>query len=66
MQERGCHYQQLLEEARLRDSRRLLQQKDLEIRRIGEMLGYLNPANFTRAFKNWTGMTPREWRQQQG
>ncbi len=66
LQERGCHYQQLLEEARLRDSRRLLQQKDLEIRRIGEMLGYLNPANFTRAFKNWTGMTPREWRQQQG
>ncbi|MED5238176.1 MAG: AraC family transcriptional regulator ligand-binding domain-containing protein [Pseudomonadota bacterium] len=66
LQERGCNYQQLLEEARVRDSRRLLQQADLEVRRIGEMLGYLNPANFTRAFKGWTGMTPREWRRQNG
>ena len=62
LQERGCNYQQLLEQARLRDSRQLLQQPDLEIRRVGEMLGYLNPANFTRAFKEWTGKTPREWR----
>lgn len=63
LQERGSSYQQLLEEARLRDSRRLLRE-DLEVRRVGEMLGYLNPANFTRAFKSWTGMTPREWRRQ--
>lgn len=64
LQERGSNYQQLLEEARLRDSCHLLQEADLEVRRIGEMLGYLNPANFTRAFKGWTGMTPREWRRQ--
>ncbi len=63
LQERGYNYQQLLEEARLRDSCQLLQQQDLEIRRIGEMLGYLNPANFTRAFRGWTGLSPREWRQ---
>ncbi|KGD64786.1 AraC family transcriptional regulator [Alcanivorax nanhaiticus] len=66
LQERGCHYQQLLEEARLRDSCQLLQEADLEVRRVGEMLGYLNPANFTRAFKGWTGVTPREWRRQHG
>ncbi|MGB1465571.1 MAG: helix-turn-helix domain-containing protein [Alcanivorax nanhaiticus] len=65
LQERGSNYQQLLEEARLRDSCHLLQEVDLEVRRIGEMLGYQNPANFTRAFKGWTGMTPREWRQRQ-
>ncbi|MZR64422.1 AraC family transcriptional regulator [Alcanivorax sp. DP30] len=66
LQERGCNYQQLLEEARLRDSCQLLQEADLEVRRISDMLGYLNPANFTRAFKGWTGMTPREWRQRHG
>lgn len=63
LQERGCNYQLLLEQARLRDSRQLLQQEELEVRQIGELLGFVNPANFTRAFKGWTGMTPREWRQ---
>ncbi|MCA9578725.1 MAG: helix-turn-helix transcriptional regulator, partial [Myxococcales bacterium] len=25
---------------------------------VAELLGYENPANFTRAFKRWTGRTP--------
>ncbi|WP_223807946.1 AraC family transcriptional regulator [Marinobacter sp. R17] len=62
LHEQGYSYQQLLEEARRRDSCQLLQDPELEIRRIGETLGYLNPANFTRAFKGWTGLSPREWR----
>ncbi|MCG8438542.1 MAG: AraC family transcriptional regulator [Pseudomonadales bacterium] len=64
LQEQGFSYQQLLEEARRRDSCQLLRDPEREIRRISDQLGYLNPANFTRAFKSWTGMTPREWRQQ--
>jgi AraC-like DNA-binding protein len=40
----------------------MLADPDLEIRRIGEALGYGDPANFTRAFKTWTGLSPREWR----
>ena len=65
LQEQGQSYQQLLEEARRRDSCRLLTQPELEIRRIGELLGYTDPANFTRAFKAWTEMTPSQWRQVQ-
>lgn len=65
LQEQGQSYQQLLEEARRRDSCRLLMQPELEIRRIGELLGYTDPANFTRAFRAWTGMTPSQWRQAQ-
>lgn len=64
LQEQGYNYQQLLEDARRRDSAQLLRDPTLEIRRISEKLGYLNPANFTRAFKGWTGMSPREWRRQ--
>ena len=66
LQEQGYSYQQLLEEARRRDSLQLLADRDREIRRIGELLGYANPANFTRAFKGWTGLSPREWRTRHG
>ncbi len=62
LHEQGQSYQQLLEQARRRDSCRLLAQPELEIRRIGELLGYTDPANFTRAFRGWTGMAPSQWR----
>jgi AraC-like DNA-binding protein len=62
LQEQGHHYQQLLEEARRRDSLTMLDGAELEIRRISELLGYTDPANFTRAFRGWTGMSPRTWR----
>lgn len=64
LQEQGLSYQQLLDEARQRDSRMLLARDELEIRRIAELLGYADPANFTRAFRHWTGMSPRNWRKQ--
>lgn len=62
LQEQGHSYKQLLDDARYRDSRQLLTNPDLEIQRIAELLGYADPANFTRAFKAWTGMTPSAWR----
>ncbi len=62
LREQGGSYKQLLEEARRRDACRLLDQPELELRRIAELLGYADPANFTRAFKSWTGRAPREWR----
>ena len=65
LQEQGYSYQQLLEAARRRDSCQMLADPDLEIRRIGEALGYGDPANFTRAFKTGTGLSPREWRKRQ-
>lgn len=55
-------YKQLLEEARHRDALRLLEKPGLEIRQIAELLGYADPANFTRAFRQWTGRAPREYR----
>ncbi|KZZ22248.1 hypothetical protein A3754_20525 [Alcanivorax sp. HI0083] len=54
----------MLEEARYRDSRHLLASSDMEIQRISELLGFADPANFTRAFKGWMGMTPSQWRSQ--
>lgn len=62
LQDQGSSYKQLLEEARRRDGCRLLQNPELEIRQVSELLGYADPANFTRAFRAWTGKAPRDWR----
>ncbi|MDX5299131.1 MAG: AraC family transcriptional regulator [Gammaproteobacteria bacterium] len=62
LQEQGSSYRRLVEEARRRDSGRLLLSTDLEIYRVSECLGYADPANFTRAFRAWTGQTPHAWR----
>ena len=32
------------------------------IETIASLLGYNDPANFTRAFKRWTGFTPIQYR----
>jgi len=65
LQAGGTKYQSLLESVRRRDALRLLETTTLNVQRVAEQLGYLNPGNFTRAFKLWTGMTPREYRGKQ-
>ena len=30
---------------------------------VAQMLGYFDPANFTREFRQWTGLTPSAWRE---
>lgn len=62
LQTEGYSYQQLLEEARRRDSRQLLRNPRLPVAHIGELLGYTDPANFTRAFKGWYGLSPSGYR----
>jgi AraC-like DNA-binding protein len=58
----GLRYSQLLDEARKRDSIRLLADPTLSIEQIAERVGYTDPANFTRAFRKWTGTTPSRHR----
>lgn len=62
LQIEGSSYHQLLEEARRRDALVLLEKASMEVQKIAQILGYSNPANFTRAFKVCTGKTPSEFR----
>ena len=41
-----------------------LTETDLSIAEIGEAVGFTDPTVFSRAFKNWTGQSPRQYRQQ--
>ncbi len=56
--EHDSNYRQLLDEVRLDRARRLLADPRLSMERIAEQLGYSDVANFTRAYKRWTGTTP--------
>ena len=35
---------------------------DKPVAEVGEALGFHSPVSFTRAFKSWTGQSPREYR----
>ena len=50
---------------RMEEAKRLLSAApDLEIRQIGEIVGYADPHYFSRIFRNTSGVTPSEYRSQ--
>jgi AraC-like DNA-binding protein len=53
----GTGYSELLDRARRVEAKRLLG-SELSIEQIATRLGYSDAANFTRAFRRWTGQTP--------
>ena len=44
-------------------AKQLLQDSSMSLSEISYELGYANPANFTRAFHRWAGVSPRLYRQ---
>ncbi len=64
LQQAGCSYQQLLDEAREQEALRLLAESPLAVEQIAWQLGYADPSNFNRAFRRWQGCTPQAWRLQ--
>lgn len=65
LHEHGTSFQALLDEARHRDSLRLLQDPTLTLADIAMRVGFSTPANFSRAFRGWTGATPGRFRGRQ-
>lgn len=62
LDQEGTSFKRLMEEAKRRDALRLLDDYDLDVQRVAALLGYQDPANFTRAFRQWTGQTPSQYR----
>jgi AraC-like DNA-binding protein len=61
LRQQGTSYSQLREQVRRSGALELLG-SDSSIEAIAARLGYSDAANFTRAFRRWTGQTPRAYR----
>jgi len=63
LSEQDTSFNQLLDQTRFDHAKNLLLNQSINVTDIGYELGYSNPANFTRAFRRWAGVTPRQHRQ---
>lgn len=62
----GRTFNQLVNDYRLQHAKKLLQQMpDMKISTAGMESGFANEVTFFRVFKDATGMTPKEWVEQQ-
>lgn len=58
----GVSPKQYLDQLRYNESKFLLHQPNLSISEITEIIGYQNLSHFSRQFKRWSGMSPKEYR----
>jgi len=65
LKEEGRSHQDLLDEMRSDLSKRYLQEPKLAICEVAYLLGFSEPSAFHRAFRRWTGITPKEFRRGQ-
>ena len=64
LQQAGLSYRQLQDEERYRQACRLLAKAEKSISEVAYHLGYNDVANFSKAFKRWSGLTPKGYREQ--
>lgn len=60
----GLSFQQKLAQIRENLAKQYLQDQSLSLTDIALLLAYSEQSAFQRAFKQWTGQTPLQWRQQ--
>ena len=62
LREEDTSYQEVLDQVRRDAAEHYLASSTLSCAEVGYLVGFSEPAAFTRAFKRWRGMTPVEWR----
>lgn len=60
----GTSYQQIKDELRHSLANRYLSSDTRTIAQVGHFLNFSEPRAFTRAFKKWSGVTPKEYKKQ--
>lgn len=59
--EQGTSFQALLEEVRHARALALLAERSAKVEHVARALGYADSSNFRRAFRRWTGQSPRAY-----
>ncbi|MDH3978066.1 MAG: AraC family transcriptional regulator [Gammaproteobacteria bacterium] len=62
LQHEGTSYQEIKDETRQKLAEDYVQESKLSLSQIAYMLGFSDQSNFSRAFKRWTGVTPKDYR----
>lgn len=62
LSEQGTSYKDILEQTRKKLALEYIEQPHLTLGEIGYLVGFASSANFNRAFKRWTGVSPGEFR----
>ncbi|MDX1634323.1 MAG: AraC family transcriptional regulator [Marinobacter sp.] len=62
LHEENSSFQTLVDDVRLERAGELLEGTAMNLSQIADALGYADAANFTRAFKRWTGVSPSQFR----
>ena len=62
----GTSFLKYLTDIRMGEAKRLLRYSDRSAAAIGAYLGFSSTAHFSRVFKKYSGITPREYRETKG
>jgi len=62
LHEQSTSFTQLLQEVRLKKANDLLMNSELPLIEIALLLGYREASSFSSAYKQWSGITPRQYR----
>ena len=63
-QKTGQNFQDYLIERRMKLAAELLENTKYRVGDVSDLVGYSNPFNFTRTFKKYYGMTPKDYRKE--
>lgn len=63
---RDTNFQELLNQVRKSLALDYMEQSRISITEMGFLLGFNDTSSFTRAFRRWTGKSPREYRRERG
>ena len=65
LQDEFTSFQTLLDSVRRKHAMQLLRHPEISVDRVAQRLGFSDASNFRRAFTQWTGRSPSQWRKNQ-